>query len=96
MRRVEIMMNVRDAAPPETSGSMERVSEKRSESNQGRDEANRQKLLELGWRVLTVWECSLHACRHDPVPLIDQINEWLVGNSRLAETTPEGELKNDK
>ncbi len=67
---------------------------KKLERNRDRDEANRQKLLELGWRVLTVWECSLHACRHDPIPLIDQIIEWLIGNSRLAETTPEGELQN--
>lgn len=67
---------------------------KKLEGNRDRDVANRKALLKLGWRVLTVWECSLHACRHDLGPIIDQIIEWLVGNSRLAKTTPEGELQN--
>ncbi len=67
---------------------------KKLEGNRDRDVANRKVLLELGWRVLTVWECSLHACRHDPAPLINQIIEWLVSNSRLAKTTPEGKLQN--
>lgn len=67
---------------------------KKLEGNRDRDVANRKALLEMGWRVLTVWECSLHAFRHDPSPFIDQVIEWLAGNSRLAETTSEGELQN--
>jgi DNA mismatch endonuclease, patch repair protein len=57
------------------------------EGNRSRDAINLKKLLELDWRVLTVWECSLLSCRNDFASLIDEIVVWLNGNSVCSETT---------
>lgn len=43
-------------------------------SNVERDRINRQKLLALGWNVITVWECEIrHMHRHYISPLVDRI-----------------------
>ena len=62
------------------------------EGNRSRDNANKKKLTDLGWRVLTVWECSLHACHLDPMPLIEEIIAWLNGTSTSGETIKGGRI----
>jgi DNA mismatch endonuclease (patch repair protein) len=43
-------------------------------SNKERDKINFQILTELGWNVLTVWECEIrHTNKHDLTPLIDRV-----------------------
>ncbi|MBU0750802.1 MAG: very short patch repair endonuclease [Gammaproteobacteria bacterium] len=44
-------------------------------ANRERDARKVQGLLELGWRVLTVWECQLKGADHGSV--IDAVGRWL-------------------
>jgi DNA mismatch endonuclease (patch repair protein) len=47
--------------------------------NAERDKVNFQKLMALGWNVLTVWECEIrHKYKHDLTPLIDRIEATLL------------------
>lgn len=65
------------------------------ESNRVRDDVNREKLIHLGWRVLTVWECSLKVRKSDLVELIDKIIVWLNGVSDSAQTMLGGKVISD-
>ena len=47
------------------------------ERNRERDAAVRQRLVESGWRVLTVWECATRQVSEDF--LIPVIANWLAG-----------------
>ena len=50
-------------------------------SNNERDKINTQKLIALGWNVLTVWECEIrHTCKKDITSLIDRVSEEITGN----------------
>ncbi len=52
-------------------------------SNAERDKVNLQKLMDLGWNVITIWECEVrHIHKHDITPLIDGISTTLLGNGR--------------
>ncbi|MDF7806189.1 DNA mismatch endonuclease Vsr [Pontiellaceae bacterium B12219] len=62
------------------------------EANHARDKRSRRELMELGWRVLIVWECSLHTRRHELSDFADSIVDWLHGNIPFSETTAEGGL----
>ncbi len=53
-------------------------------SNAERDRARVRQLRELGWRVLTVWECATRDLR--PAALVEAVVDWIHG---LADT---GEL----
>ena len=60
--------------------------EKKFRANRARDERKCNELLEHGWRVLVVWECSLlgkHALRLDD--LVGEVNSWLKGTSEEHE-----------
>jgi DNA mismatch endonuclease, patch repair protein len=47
--------------------------------NADRDVANAQKLADLGWRVLTVWECSLRGKTRLPFSdVLEDIRFWLM------------------
>ncbi|HAW93388.1 MULTISPECIES: very short patch repair endonuclease [unclassified Arsukibacterium] len=55
-------------------------------SNRAHDEAVQDKLRELGWRVLLVWECALKGKTKVPLPqLTDEIAHWLRDGSSFAE-----------
>lgn len=48
------------------------------EANRVRDARTRAELLSLGWRVLTVWECTLNGKLAKPVdPLVKCVETWL-------------------
>jgi DNA mismatch endonuclease (patch repair protein) len=50
-------------------------------SNSERDKANLQKLTDLGWNVLIVWECEIrHTYKRDITPLIDRIEAAILEN----------------
>ncbi|WP_018950963.1 very short patch repair endonuclease [Thioalkalivibrio sp. AKL12] len=50
------------------------------DTNRERDRRNRSKLLDLGWRVLDVWECAMRGKeRLDPKELLDQVEDWIKG-----------------
>lgn len=54
--------------------------------NNLRDTAVREKLLAAGWRVLTVWECSLKGRgRLALETILDRCVRWLVSGRRVAE-----------
>ena len=47
-------------------------------SNSQRDKINSQKLADLGWCVITIWECEIrHKYKYDITPLIDKISTSL-------------------
>lgn len=49
-------------------------------ANRARDRRNHERLRELDWRVLTVWECALvgkHALKLSDI--VDIVRQWLVG-----------------
>jgi DNA mismatch endonuclease (patch repair protein) len=61
------------------------------EGNRQRDERNRGSLMDSGWRVATVWECSL---RGDHAP-VEELANWIrTGGSvlELAGHHPGGEV----
>jgi len=54
--------------------------------NQQKDEENNQALEELGWRILTVWECALKGKeRLEFDELISKISRWLKSDSESLE-----------
>lgn len=48
-----------------------------------RDARNLEALSSLGWRVGTVWECSLK--KMDPDLLVEQVSSWLEGDVQQFE-----------
>lgn len=54
--------------------------------NRERDARNIVELERLGWRVLTIWECSVKGRYKRPLgALIEQITEWLTMNGISGE-----------
>ncbi len=49
--------------------------------NSKRDKRNSKDLIDLGWRVATVWECALRGGCAEPENVIEQLADWLAGNS---------------
>lgn len=47
--------------------------------NQENDRKAKQRLAEMGWRVLTIWECAMRDRIKNPEVLADRIDIWLVG-----------------
>lgn len=59
-------------------------------ANRAHDEAVQDKLRELGWRVLIVWECALKGkTRFAPDQLLVLITSWLEGGNSFSELTPD-------
>ena len=58
-------------------------------STVARDQRNRTRLLEAGWRVAVVWECSLRGKRLEAT--VSRIADWLVGDS--PEFSPDSPAK---
>ncbi|WP_397471251.1 very short patch repair endonuclease [Rheinheimera sp.] len=55
-------------------------------ANRAHDEAVQDKLRELGWRVMLVWECVLKGKNKMPADqLIADISHWLRNGSSFAE-----------
>ena len=55
------------------------------ERNEARDVQNREKLLELGWRVAVIWACALRSGGEAKVAT--ELAEWLRGSSPTHEAT---------
>jgi DNA mismatch endonuclease (patch repair protein) len=56
------------------------------EKNKRRDLDIRNRLLQMGWRVLVIWECAVRR-RTQPFAEstdLDRVASWLLGNGRLA------------
>lgn len=47
------------------------------DGNVARDKANEERLIDLGWRVIVVWECEL---KKDPEGVLQSINNSLGGD----------------
>jgi DNA mismatch endonuclease, patch repair protein len=55
-------------------------------ANKVRDARNRAQLLQKGWRVLTVWECTLRGKTAKPLDgLAKQVDSWLKSTKSCAE-----------
>ena len=48
------------------------------EENMARDRRNVEALLNLGWRVAVVWECSLKGRTADPGGVAELVRQWLL------------------
>lgn len=48
------------------------------EGNRTRDEKNRQRLEQLGWQVITVWECEINSKR------LDMLTTEIAGRTALS------------
>lgn len=59
-------------------------------ANQERDRKSIDTLLDQGWRVFILWECSIkgaHAKSFSSV--IDELSSWIVGPDFFGETSPD-------
>ncbi len=54
-------------------------------ANVARDRRAREALLDVGWRVATVWECALRGARAQETALA--LHDWLHGTGRRSQTT---------
>lgn len=50
------------------------------EENMARDRRNVEALLNLGWRVAVVWECSLKGRTADPEGVANLVRQWLLAS----------------
>ncbi|MBO0346685.1 DNA mismatch endonuclease Vsr [Roseibium sp. CAU 1637] len=63
------------------------------EGNRRRDEVVHQQISELGWRQLTVWECSMKGRgRLEFDIVINEIERWLLSNEALGEIRGHGDI----
>ncbi len=62
---------------------------KKISANRAHDEAVQDKLRELGWRVLLVWECALKGkAKYKPEQWLTQIALWLRDGDSFNELPP--------
>jgi|SRR5690554_1361359 len=58
-------------------------------ANQERDRKSIETLLDQGWRVFILWECSIKNARAESLaPVIDELSSWITGLSCFGETSP--------
>lgn len=59
------------------------------EGNYRRDKSNRQQLRRMGWRVLTIWECSFRNVGLDREPTLDKLagmaSDFLLSDKRCLQ-----------
>ena len=62
--------------------------------NRVRDQYQVEQLLDLGWRVMVVWECALKGReRLDQATIAEQLSDWLIDDRRFEEI---GGLRNSE
>lgn len=62
---------------------------KKISANRAHDEAVQDKLRELGWRVLLVWECALKGkAKYNSEQWIELVTLWLLEGSSFNELPP--------
>lgn len=58
-------------------------------ANQERDRKSINALLDQGWRVFILWECSIKNARSEALaPVIDDLSNWITGPDCFGETCP--------
>ena len=63
------------------------------QANTNRDKRVARELTGLGWRVLTIWECSLKGPKRlTEGELSERLEEWLLNSSNNSEVTSTGIL----
>ena len=71
-----------------TPATRERFWRAKFDANTERDRRNRRDLLQAGWRVPIVWECTLRN-RQAAVEMAQQLERWLLRESdTVFETSP--------
>lgn len=59
------------------------------DNNRQRDKRVKEQLLGMGWRVCTIWECSIRGIKQDGLnQLIDIVHSWLFCEKQEFETDP--------
>lgn len=60
------------------------------ETNQARDQRNRQELAAAGWRQLWIWECALKGRTRLPIDdVLDAVSNWLDNGGKFHEVKGE-------
>lgn len=58
-------------------------------ANRQRDEQIREALLSMGWRVMTIWECSIRKPGtnrdHELGSILDRIERWLYSDRKITD-----------
>src|SRR5580704_665922 len=57
-------------------------------SNQARDVRNAAELRRMGWRVLTIWECSLRGPSSNRVRAIESVANWISRGDKIGNIRP--------
>jgi len=56
------------------------------EGNKERDKRNIEKLQELGWRVLVIWECSMRGKNSQPLKnVLEKAINWILSEEQFKE-----------
>ncbi|MEP4151084.1 MAG: very short patch repair endonuclease [Lentilitoribacter sp.] len=66
------------------------------EGNIARDKRTREELLAIGWRVMTIWECTLKG--RDKIPqlqYVNEVSEWLRSDTNSL-SIPDACVQGDK
>jgi len=59
---------------------------KKLERNKEHDKEIIKELIELGWRVVVIWECSIRKSKNSPEKFINKIKKCLLENYNYAES----------
>lgn len=54
-------------------------------ANKERDNGNKQKLLEAGWRIAIVWECAVRKSGYTGKSVVRKLADWISGDSAWLE-----------
>lgn len=54
-------------------------------TNKERDNGNKQKLLDTGWRIAIVWECAVRKSGYTGQSVARRLADWLSGDSAWLE-----------
>ena len=56
------------------------------ERNRGKDRENLSGLIDIGWRVMTIWECALKGRERLSIDdIMNSVSGWLCSDARQAE-----------
>lgn len=70
--------------------------ENKIEKNRSRDKKNINKLFEMGWRVLIIWECSMRGkYSQDLVGVLEKAKNWLLSDKEFGEIRESISVDND-
>lgn len=78
----------------QSAGHEDGVVEEKIETNRARDDRAIGALLNLGWRVMIVWECAIKGrTRRDRDEIVEMMKRWLLSETRTCEILGRNEVE---